>query len=914
MALAIAVSAGGCASTQEKPAEKPVDAKKDENPAPTPQPLPKEKAPNGQLPATVTPTAYVLDIDTDPRKDSFDGKVTIDVDINAPLTNLWMHGAKAFSVKSAKLRFENSAIVGAWHQTTDEVAQIVFPVEVKPGKGTLEIEYTAPYDKELKGIYKVENGGESYLFTQFEATSFRYSFPSFDEPRFKTPFTSIVTVHKGDKVVSNTPEAKREDLGDGKVRVTFMPTPPLPTYLVAYAVGPLDIVEADPIPANEFRKEPLPFNGVAVKGKGSQLAYALKHTPGILKALEDYFGAPYPFKKLSVIAVPDFASGAMENVGAVTFREWLLLVDEKTAPTSQRRAFHSVMAHELAHMWFGDLVTMPWWDDIWLNEAFATWMSSKAVHAYDKSLGADIDPLRRAQGAMGADSLISARQIRNPVETNDDIRNAFDSITYSKGGGVLGMFESYLGEEKFRDGIRKYMKDHAFGSATYEDLIAALAASSGQDIAPAFKSFLFQPGVPFLEVATSCPKEGENKGKTVVEIAQSRYFPIGSKGDTDKTWIVPFCAEAMVGKKRVKQCALVDKKEQQALTFDGCAKWVHPNPQGAGYYRFSLQRKDLESLLKQFKSFDTLSRIAIADAVTASFDRGTITVEDVFPLLPTLADDKHPAVASKPMGIVSFVETYVVEEDLKPKVQDAARKMYKNQLRRLGTKARKSDDGDTKQLRSSVLSFLVETGRDSALQKKLAANGVKMIKDGKSVPGAVEADLANVSLASAVREKDAAFHASLMELLKTEENPVMRNDLLFATLAAPFDEAKYDAALPLILDERLRTNEVFTAVRASMHQYEKVDKAWAFFTDNGDKILERIPTTAKGWVPWVGSRFCTNEGRDKVKAFFEPRVKDMMGAPRNLKGALEAIELCQARVEVHAENAITYFAGERRVK
>ncbi|MCP4499317.1 MAG: M1 family metallopeptidase [Deltaproteobacteria bacterium] len=902
----------GCASTPEKSVEPAAEKAK------TPTAKPAEKKPDvvaddvplGKLPTDVRPTHYVLDIDVDPRNDSFKGLVTIDVTFEKARDFMWLHGAKVLDVKSVVLEIRGESIVGTWQSAGDaagEVGKITFSKTVLPGDGQLKIAYSAPYDTQLEGIYKVKNAGDDYVFTQFEATSFRHSFPSFDEPRFKTPFQSIVSVHKDDKVVSNTPEEKREVLDDGRVRVTFMKTPPLPTYLIAYAVGPLDIVKAASIPPNEARKDPLPFNGVTVKGKGAQLGYALKHTPGILKALEEYFGGRYPFKKLSVIAVPDFASGAMENAGAVTFREVLLLVDEKNASTRQVRWFHSVMSHELAHMWFGDLVTMPWWDDIWLNEAFATWMSFKGVHNYNPNLGADVDPVRRSQEAMGVDSLVSARQIRNPIESNDDIRNAFDGITYSKGSAVLGMFESYIGKEKFQQGIRQYMSDHAFSSATYEDLLKAFSDAAGQDIAPAFKTFLFQPGVPFLQVKTSCPTEGEHAGKTVVDVAQSRYLPVGSKGDTKKMWQIPFCAEAMVGDKRVRKCALVDKVEQTALTFEGCANWLHPNPSGAGYYRFSMPQQELAQLLDAGdKVFDVPSRMAAADAVTASFRKGALSAEDTFKLLPKITNDAHPAIAQKPMGIIGFAAHNLVDEKQLKKVQSFARKLYKKPLKRLGMKPRKTDDGDTRQLRAGIIRFLIGTGADKRLQKKMAKKGKKMVKKDHVDLSVVDGDLAGIALFSAMREGNTKFHARLMELLKTEENPVARSHLMSAALAA-HDDKKFAAALPLLLDARLRTNEVFSALQNSMGAHETREKAWAYFEANGDAILARFPTTAKGWAPWIGAGFCNKEQHAKVNAFFEPRLADLMGAPRNLAGALEAIELCEAQVHLHQASSNAFF-------
>jgi alanyl aminopeptidase len=341
-------------------------------------------------------------------------------------------------------------------------------------------------------------GGDDYVFTQFQPIAARRAFPGFDEPSFKAPFELTLTVPHGHVAVGNSPALSEEKDPSGRRRIRFAPTPPLPTYLVAWAVGPFDVVEA-PLPPSAEREHSLPLRGLAPRGRGPELRFALDHTGPLLESLERYFASPYPFAKLDVIAVPDFGAGAMENVGAFTFRDSLLLIDPDRAPEWQRRSFANVMAHELAHSWFGNLVTMPWWDDLWLNESFATWM------------------LQQVHSAMNADSLDSARSIRQPIASDHDIANAFDGITYSKGAGVLAMFERWLGEESFRAGIRRHVEEHRFGSADADDLLQALSAASGRDVSGPFQGFLTRPGVPFLRTREVCDSAGS---RLVVE--QSR--------------------------------------------------------------------------------------------------------------------------------------------------------------------------------------------------------------------------------------------------------------------------------------------------------------------------------------------------------------------------------------------------------
>ncbi len=325
----------------------------------------------------------------------------------------------------------------------------------------------------------------------------------------------------------------------------FAPTLPLPSYLIAFAVGPLDIVPAPDVPPNAVRKRALPLRAVTTKGHGKEIAYALAHTGEILAVLEQIFGIEYPYDKLDIIAVPD-KGGAMENAGAVTFSDGLLLFDEKKAPLWQKRGYASVMAHELAHQWVGDLVTAAWWDDIWLNESFATFIGAKAADQWDPKMDGRMELLDGVQGAIGSDSLVSARSIRQPIESTNDIENAFDGITYQKGGGVLSMFERWVGPATFAKGLHDYLSQHRFASATADDFLSAESAAAGKDVKTPFHTFLDQPGVPFVEAEVKCD------GSPRLHLKQSRYLPMGSTGDSNKTWQIPICARYAVEREEMR--------------------------------------------------------------------------------------------------------------------------------------------------------------------------------------------------------------------------------------------------------------------------------------------------------------------------------------------------------------------------
>jgi alanyl aminopeptidase len=392
--------------------------------------------PLGRLPRNVMPIHYRLQLEIVPERTTFSGHTEIDLDFREKSDHFFIHGEK-LRVSESTLKLADGRSIDAGYEEYNEtgIVRISLP-EAVLGAATLVIDYDADFNESLEALYRVNSGGDYYAFTQFEAISARLAFPGFDEPSFKVPFDQVLIVDQAHETIAATPVVDTQLLDNGMKRVTFQTTKPLPTYLMVWAVGPLDIVEWADLPPTDVRDRAVPLRGVAARGKGKLMDYALENTEGIMTALESYFDIPYPYAKLDIIAVPDFDAGAMENPGAITYRETLLLFDDSASIRSLRR-YAAVHAHELGHQWFGDLVTPIWWDDIWLNEAFATWVAAVGLEIWKPE-----GKWRRALGervlkVMESDSLVNARQIRQPVLSNHGIAAAFDGITYSKGGGVI---------------------------------------------------------------------------------------------------------------------------------------------------------------------------------------------------------------------------------------------------------------------------------------------------------------------------------------------------------------------------------------------------------------------------------------------------------------------------------------------
>ncbi len=857
--------------------------------------------PTGKLPDGVRPTSYRLSLTVIPEEETFSGTVVIGIDLAEPTRTIWMHG-EGLDVSSVHGTHATIRVPGTWEQhTTDGVGRVVLSQPLPAGRSTLHFEYTAPFDRTLRGLYKVESNDQAYAFTQFESISARLAFPCFDEPRFKTPFDLTLTVPAGQVAAANTPIDRAINLPDGRQRVSFMLTPPLPTYLVAMTVGPLDVVSGPTLAPTNERPFPVPLRGIAAQGQGKRLRYALERTQAFVLALEDYFGMPYPYRKLDLVAVPDFAAGAMENVGLITFREWLLLVDEENATETQRRMFAYVMAHELAHQWFGNLVTMPWWDDIWLNESFATWMGNKIVHALYPEYRSDLGTLASAHRAMAVDSLISARAIRQTVDTNHDIHNAFSAITYNKGGAVLGMFEHSMGAERFREAIQLYLQRHQGRTATSEDLLAALDEVGKGSVGASFRTFLDQPGVPLVDVRSdrACVE-----GKRPLTLSQERYLPLGSNGDPARTWRIPVCVRAETG----VTCAQLSGAEGE-VELQGCPGWWMPNDDGAGYYRFTMSAESWRALrTRGFAKLSDLGRIAVADSVDAAFNRGAMTVGELREWFRPLAASSTRQLATAPMDPLRFMIHRASSGKARERVALYAGKLYRKRVAKLGWSARPKDSSDTKLLREGVLEFMVMDVRDPKIRARAARLGRAHVAN-PSKP--IDPQLAGLALAAAVQESGDAFFDELVASLDQRGDAMTRARVLSAIGHAE-SEATSARALGLALDPRLRVNEISQVLAPQFRSESTRGRAWAWLQEHFDELAERYGGSQLGATPWLTASFCSEQAADDVRRFFGPRVAELTGGPRNLEGAVEAITLCARKVDFHRDAVAEAFGGGTR--
>jgi alanyl aminopeptidase len=830
-----------------------------------------------RLPRSATPVRYAVTLSLTPGQPRLEGEIDVDLAVKEPSRVLWLH-AKALAVREARLEAGGRTLPARVVPGGEELVGFAFDEAVAPGPARLHVAYAGEISaKDDRGVFSEEEGGASYVFTQFESIEARRAFPCFDEPSYKVPWQLTLRVPAGLGAISNTPAVSTTREGATDV-VRFAETKPLPSYLVAFAVGPFDVVDA-----GKAGKNKTPVRVAVAKGQAARAARLAKSTTEIVGRLEDLLGVPYPYEKLDVVAIPRTVTfGGMENAGLITVRARSVLASAAEDTSSFQLDVAGLMAHEAGHQWFGDLVTTAWWDDLWLNEAFASWIESKILVPMRPEWHVELDDVRTTSRAMSGDALVSARSIRQPIATADDIHNAFDEITYTKGASVIGMFEAYLGPERFRAGLRRYLTQHAHGNATAADLLAAVSAEAGRDIAPAFSTFLDQPGVPLVTAELSC------KGSAAaVALAQERYFPIGSEGGKQASWQIPICVRWGRGKDEGRACTLLSEPRATLPLPEakGCPAWVTANDAAAGYYHVSYGAKALAALLKSGK-LSLADRAALVRDMRALVAGGRLPLGDALALLPEIVKDAHPQILRGAIDLVQMVRDPMIPEADRPRFARFVTKTFGARARAYGWQPKKGEDDQVAFARPALLRLVADRGADPAF----AAEAEALAKRWLAEPASVDPDMVDSILATAAHRGDRAFFEQLRAAAKAAKETPRRIQLLTA-MGALRDPALARAAREIALTGE---HDARDAVAVVIGDPLAAEPAYAFMKEHFDAMLERLPGEWLGRLPRVVEPFCDEARRADAEAFFKPRAEKLPGGPRNVAKAVEKIHLCSA--------------------
>ncbi|MCX5747013.1 MAG: M1 family metallopeptidase [Proteobacteria bacterium] len=845
-------------------------------------------APTLRLPRTFLPTRYTARLAIDPAKTGFTGAIAIVGTLDERSSTIWLNATRLTVTHASATRDEPTATAAAPTPLVatphgDDWLELRAPAALAPGTWTIALDYAGELDTvNTTGAFKqvVGKAKDAYVFSQLEAVYARRVFPCFDEPDNKVPWQLTLDVPTPLVAVSNTPIVGEVTTGATR-RVEFAPTRPLPSYLVAFAVGPFAIVDAG------TTKGGTPIKIYALAGRQAEAAYAAQTAARILDLAEEWFAIPYPYPKLDLVTIPlTVGFSAMENAGMITFSERTLLLDAQASKARARR-WVVVAAHEFSHQWFGDLVTMRWWDDIWLNEGFANWLAHKLSARFDPTWHEEQTDVDTRNGALEADSLASARQVRQPIARADDIFTAFDGITYNKGAAILNMFETYVGADVFQRGVRAYLTSKAYGSATSADLIAAIGAAAGKDLVAAFGSFLDAAGAPELAVGVTCAP-----GKPPsIALEQHRYLPPGGTPPAELSrlpvFTIPVCLAYDNAGARATTCTLLDRPTASLKLATACPRWVMPNVDARGYFRVAYTPAQLTALRDEAWPLLAQSerRSVVFDAATAT-SRGTLPIAAALSFVPKLLVDADRFTVGDALDLPGAFKD-LVPDDLRPKFEQWLRATFGPGALAVGMLPRPNDTIDDESMRARLIAIVGWTGREP----KLVDEAVRLAATWTTLPEAMR----GLILRIAVDARPEIFERVRQDLY-TEAGRGRRGEIL-AALGAVRDTRRQARALELMLDPSLDIRETSWLLWGVASEANRV-VAQEFFKAHQAAILARIPpdgtASSAAGIAEVFTASCDPTRRDAIVAYVTATFVKLPGGERTVQQAIDAMDQCIA--------------------
>ncbi len=818
----------------------------------------------------VVPTFEAIELRLDPREARYRGSVRIELAVRAATDRFHFH-ARGQTLLAVALQAADGTPVAVEHQAlSDEVVEVVSAAALEAGAYTLEIDYEKPFNTRGTSIYRMDKDGDSYVYSDFEPDDAREAFPCWDEPHFKIPFQMTLVVPAAHLALSNTPILE-ETVDGGWRTVVFKKSPPLPTYLLALAVGPFETV---PVPGMSA-----PGRVVTVRGQSHLAQLAVEVTPPILRAMEKYFGSPYPFAKLDLIAVPEYWSGGMENAGAITFADNILLVDRATASVRQRRRLIAVMAHELAHMWFGDLVTMRWWDDLWLNESFADWTEAKIVGALFPELGTALTEVSDTDRILILDARATTRSIRQPIASPKDMMSDI-GLAYTKGRAVLDMFERWVGPEVFREGVFDFLTAHAWGNATAADFGQALDKASAEKISEAMAGFLEQPGFPLIEV--------EVLADGGVELRQERFRNHGVSSP-DLSWRLPVALRYPTAGGPVTETFLLDAPRRTVRLAHAPAPpaWIFPKAGAVGYYRWTVSAENLRTLVEQAGTALTpRERIELAGNASALLAAGRLRGAELLDLLARLGDDPEPLVITALIRALDGVELALVPPELEEAFAGYVRRSLKPAWERFGPQSVNGEDEAISLLRPELYRWLGKRGRDPRILRRAEAMARSYMAD----PASVDPALVDPALCLSAGNGDRALFEEYRKRLEASAKPAERIRYLSALGAFDHPELR-EELLRYVLEGPLRPDETFAIYNELLDDEPGRNRGFRWFRENYERITSRMPPHYAAYMP-IFADGCSSERLKKAEIFFGRPEHRVRGTEQQMEKLAERVNDC----------------------
>jgi aminopeptidase N len=834
-----------------------------------------------RLPEGVVPEHYQLTFTPNLKDATFSGDEIINVRVLKPTTII--------TINSAEIKF-TSATVESHGETlnakviTDddrEQANIIAPRAIAVGPARLHIVFTGVLNNKLRGFYLSETPKRRYAVTQFESTDARRAFPCFDEPDKKATFEITLVIDKGDTAISN--ERLVGDApgpGEDKHTLKFATTKKLSTYLVAMLVGDFQCVSGS--------SDGIPIRSCATPDKVDQGKFALEAAEYIMHYYNDYFGIKYPFGKLDLIAIPDFEAGAMENAGAITYRESFILLNPKVASVDNYELVASVVAHEMAHQWFGDLVTMKWWDNIWLNEGFATWLESKPVAKWKPEWNEPLSEVAGTARTLNLDALKNTRPIRQKAETPAEINELFDGIAYGKAAAVLRMVEHYVDPELFRKGVHNYLLAHSYANATAEDFWNAITQASGKPADKIMGSFIVQPGVPLLHASQ------ESDGQ--LSISQERFFNDRQLlGTSQQAWTVPVCWKALSADS-VSSCFLLQGRGQETKASANVP--VFANADGHGYYRTEYEQALREQLTKNLETgLNPAERISMLSDDWALMRVGRISISNSLDLISQLKGDRVRQVWAEVLTNLKYVDDkLVVASD-----REAFHQFVRNLLNQPYAALAETKDPEEKALRADLFSVRGIVGGDPAVLAESRQLAQKALDD----PGSVDPLLIGPAMEIAATQGDDSLYAQIVQKLKGTTDQIMRNRYMDAL--AHFEKPELTRqALALGVSGAIRNQDSTEYISAFLRNPYTRMEGWKFVQTHWNDVEKTFTASSGKELVYGAGSFCDADAASNVSAFF--KVHTVPSSERTLRQSLERINACADLKKMQGSNLQSWLA------
>ncbi len=782
-----------------------------------------------RLPTTVVPHHYRLELTPDLESETFSGSVTIEATATDAVSEIVCN--------SDALEIGSVTVDGVDASFSLDAETERLTIETAHGAGDVEITvtFTGVFNDQLVGFYlsrfSDDDGTEHKLATtQFEATHARKSFPCWDEPAYKATFDITIVAPPGMNAVANTAEIARESTEAGE-RISFATTMKMSTYLVAFVAGPMEItapVDVDGVP---LRVVHVPNRSGDAAG-ADLTAFALECGAFGLRYFSEYFGIPYPGDKVDLIAIPDFAFGAMENLGCITFREALLLIDPSGATQAELQRAADVIFHELAHMWFGDLVTMKWWNGLWLNEAFATFMEMRATDAFRPHWQRWTDFGLSRTAAFDTDALGSTRPIEFEVHSPEDAEGMFDILTYEKGAAVVRMLEQYLGEDPFRAGIRRYMNAHAYGNAETTDLWDAIEEETGEPVRRIMDSWIFQGGFPLVSV------ELAPNGQSLT-LSQERFAPLGGDAGAEQRWEIPLRYRWKPAGEDPRTETFLLNEADATIDLPATAEWAVVNADGTSFVRVSYPPDALDQLASvALEQMSPVERYALVDDSWAAVLAGSMTATAFLDLLESLTAEIDRSVWQRIIAGFAALD-HLLSGDARVEFQAIAHDALAPALAGLTLAPQEDEDDRTRQLRGDLIRAMGTIAQDPEIQDEAKRTVSVGRRDGELVEASIMA--AAVDVAASLGD-DADFD-DFIESFRSATTPQEELRYLYATASFP-DQHNLAKVEAMILAGEVRSQNAPFWLQRALRNRENADATWTFITENWDALLEALPTSS----------------------------------------------------------------------